>query len=404
MLFAFSWRNLWRNKRRTLIAVSSVVFAVIFAVIMRSGQEGSYAFMIDSAVKQYTGYLQVQGKDYWENRSIDESFAMDEATVKKISDLEHVTLVVPRLETFGLVSKGDLTKIASVVGIDPEQEDKMIGLRDKMVAGKYLAPGSQGIILAEGLAQNLNAHVGDSIVIYGQGYHGNIAAGLLEVTGIVHFPVVQQNKSMAYITLDNASYIYATYGLITTLSVILDNSENIAEVRPQIKEIVDADYRIMTWDEMLPELQQQIDTDKAGGVLMLGILYMIIGFGLFGVMMMMTAERVREFGILIAVGMKRWKLSFVAVIESIMISFLGGIGGFILSIPVIWYMHNNPIRFTGDYAKMFEPYGIEPIMPFAFSIELFLEQSVVILLLALITAIYPILHIRNLKPMNAIRG
>jgi ABC-type lipoprotein release transport system permease subunit len=360
--------------------------------------------MIDSAVKQYTGHLQVQGKDYWDNRSIDESFSLPDTTMRKLEAIPHVKLIDPRLETFALVSKGDLTKIASVVGIDPEIEDKMIGIKQHLIAGKYLTDASDGIILAEGLARNLGASVGDSIVLYGQGYHGSIAAGLLPVIGIAKFPVAKLNKSMAYISLQNAQYVYATYGLITTLSIMLDHSKNIDEVAPKVKKIVDADYRIMTWDEMMPELEQQIAADKSGGIIMLGILYMIIGFGLFGVMMMMTAERLREFGILIAVGMYRWKLAIVTTIESIFISFLGGFGGFLLSIPVIWYMHNNPIRFTGDYAKMYEPYGLEPIMPFDFSLSLFMEQSIVILILAMITAIYPMIYIHKLKPMNAIRG
>jgi ABC-type lipoprotein release transport system permease subunit len=404
MLASLGWRNLWRNKRRTLIAISSVVFALIFAIWMRSGQEGQYAFMIESMVKQYTGYLQVQGKDYWENRSIDESFYIDAKQIEEIDALEHVTLVNPRLESFALVSLGDLTKVANVVGINPDKEHAMNGLRDKIVEGEYLDGTSAGIVLAEGLAKNIGASLGDSIVVYGQGYHGSIAAGILEVTGIAKFPVNEQNNFMAYVSLQNAQVLFATYDLITSLTLMLEDIEYLEEVKPRVKAIVDKDYAIMTWDEMMPETLQQIEADKAGGVIMLGILYMIIGFGLFGTVMMMTAERVREFGILISVGMKRRKLSIVTTIESILIAVVGGLIGVGISIPWIWYWHNNPIRFEGDMAKMFDIYGVEPIMPFDFSYSIFLEQTIIVLFLALLTAIYPIMYVRKLKPMNAIRG
>jgi len=404
MLASMGWRNLWRNKRRTIIAISSVVFAVIISVLMRSGQLGSYAYMIDTAVRQYTGHLQVQGKNYWEDRSIDESFSLSESDIRRIERLEHVRHVAPRLETFALVSNGNLTKVTSVIGIDPERENLISGLKRRMKAGEYLRDESTGILLAEGLARNIGASVGDSIVIYGQGYHGTIAAGIVRVSGIAKFPVSEQNNAMAFLSLNQAQEINAAYGLMMSLSVMLDNSEYIDDVKPEVKRIVDKEYRIMTWEEMMRELLLQIESDAAGGYIMLGILYLVIAFGLCGTVMMMTAERVREFGILIAVGMKRWRLSLVTTVESVLIAMVGGLTGFALSIPVIWYLHNNPIRFTGDYAKLFEVYGIEPLYPFDFGPAVFIEQSVIILILALLTALYPIFYVHKLQSMNAIRG
>ena len=133
-----AWRNLWRNKRQTLIASASVFFAVLLALVMRSMQEGSYDYMIDASVSMYTGYIQVHKDEYWDKRSIDKSMEVSEEVVKDIKAIDNVMLITPRLESFSLISYGNATKVASIIGIDPEQENRMTKLKEKLVKGKYL--------------------------------------------------------------------------------------------------------------------------------------------------------------------------------------------------------------------------------------------------------------------------
>ncbi len=99
-----AWRNLWRNKRRTLIAVSSVFFAVFFSVVMRSMQKGSYDYMIYTSVSTFTGYVQVHGKEFWDKRSLDQSMTIEPSIVQQFREIAHVTVVVPRLESFSRIS------------------------------------------------------------------------------------------------------------------------------------------------------------------------------------------------------------------------------------------------------------------------------------------------------------
>src|SRR3990170_5477517 len=103
-----AWRNLWRNKRRTLIAAASVFFAVILALIMRSQQTGYYDYMIDTSIRMYTGYIQVQGKDYWKKRSLEESMILEDDQIKKINGIEGIEITVKRFETFSLISFGQV--------------------------------------------------------------------------------------------------------------------------------------------------------------------------------------------------------------------------------------------------------------------------------------------------------
>ncbi len=330
-----AWRNLWRNKKRTLIAAASVFFAVLLALMMRSMQTGYYDYMIDASVRMYTGYIQVHGKDYWEKKSLDESMVLDQ---KHLAELKHsagVNLIVPRFETYSLISHDNKTKVVQVTGINPELENQLTDLKKKLVSGKFLDDSSKGIILAQGLAEILKVGVGDSVVIYGQGYHGVTAAAQIPIVGIVKFTLPDLNKSFTYLSLPYAQWLFSAPDRLTSLSIMIDNPKNLDRVKSDIRKIFDSKYEVMDWEELSPELVQSIQIDNASGIIMLGILYIVIAFGIFGTIMMMTAERVKEFGILISVGMKKWKLGLVTLYETLFVSFIGVFTGAIVSIPIL---------------------------------------------------------------------
>jgi ABC-type lipoprotein release transport system permease subunit len=398
-----AWKNLWRNRRRTLIASASVFFAVVLSLAMRSMQEGSYDYMINASVGMYTGYIQVHAKDYWNKRSIDKSMELSDTKIVEIDSKNHVTLITPRLESFSLISYGNVTKVASVVGIDPIIEDKMTGLKSKLAAGKYLTEESLGVMIAQGLAELLKVGIGDSVVLYGQGYHGVTAAAQVPVEGIVEFTLPALNKSMVYLSLAYSQWLYAAPNRITSLSIMIDEANKLEETHSVISKLFDEKFEVMMWPELMPELVQGIEVDNAGGIIMLGILYVVIGFGIFGTVMMMTAEKTKEFGILISLGMKKWRLSFVSFLESLFLSFIGVLSGIIASIPLLYYLYKNPIPLTGEMADVMLKFGLDPIVPFRFAANIFIDQFLTVLVIAMVSALYPLSYIRKLNPVKAMR-
>jgi ABC-type lipoprotein release transport system permease subunit len=399
LFLQLAWRNLWRNKRRTLISTSSVFFAVILSLAMRSMQNGSYDYMIQSAVGLYLGYIQVHGEGYWEKRSFDQSLAVSDSTLASFASVPRVTEVVPRLEAFALVSKDSATKVAQVIGIDPVRENAMTGLAKRVEHGEYLQPASQGVMLGEGIAKFLNAGIGDSIVIYGQGYHGVTAAARVPVMAILKFPIPDLDNSTSYLSLPYAQWLFSAPGRVTSVAFMIRSPGDMDNVRGALKEKTGPGTEVMTWKEMMPELVQAIQADSAGGVLMLLILYVVIGFGIFGTIMMMTTERTREFAVLISVGMKRWKLIAVTVVETIVVSMIWALAGVAAGIPLLWYFHLHPIPLTGEYAEVMLAYGLEPLLPFSNAPGIFLAQTAVVFGLAVVCAVYPFLVIRKLNPV-----
>lgn len=399
-----AWRNLWRNKKRTLIAAASVFFAVILSLIMRSMQKGYYDYMIDSSVRLFTGHIQIHGKGFWEKRSLEESMTFDESVINKLRNYKNIQKIIPRFETFSLISFGKISRVVQVIGIQPDIENDVTKIKEKIISGSYLTEESNGILVAEGLANLLKVNVGDSIILYGQGYQGVTAASALAVAGIVRFSIPEQNKTFVYLPLKFAQEHFSAFDRITSLSILLHNSKDISSVKLFLENFFDDSYEIMDWAELSPELVQSIQIDNASGIIMLGILYVVIAFGIFGTIMMMTAERVKEFGILISIGMQKWKLAFVTTLETIFVSFIGVTAGAIVSIPILLYLVQHPIPLTGETAEAILAWGFEPIIPFAFYSGMYFAQIWTVLAIAIVSALYPINFIRKLKPSEALRG
>ncbi len=404
MYLNLSWRNIWRNKRRTIIALASVFFAVITAVTTRSMQLGSYAYMIHSTAKFFSGYLQVQNPLYWEKRSLENSMIADSLNLTQLLKLPHVSGISPRLEAFCLLSYGNTTRVGQIVGIDPALENQTTELKKRLVQGSYLSADDSGALVSQGLANMLGLSIGDSLVLYGQAYHGQIAAALLPVKGILKYPIRELNNTMVYLSLSTAQKIFLMPGRLTSIAILLQENRYLKSVTEKIRRLIPSHYRVIDWPTMLPELHQSIQFDNVSGLIMLAILYVVIAFGVFGTIVMMINERVREFGILIAVGMKKVRLLMVTFWEIVFISILGAFWGMLGAAPIIWYFSHHPIHFTGEIARSFETLGIEPVFNFSTDPTIFLNQALVVFIIAIATFSYPIFFIKQLQPNKALRS
>ena len=400
-----AWRNLWRNKRRSMITISSVFFAILLAMLMRSMQNGTYDLMERDAIRNSTGFIQVHAKGYWEDKTIDNTFENTKSLSQKVSSEQNVSQVIPRLESFALASTGKITKGVGIVGTIPAIENSITKLESRVVEGKYfLNKNDNGVLLGDALAKYLKLGIGDTIVLLSQGFHGFTAAGEYPVRGILHFPAPEMNKQLIYMTLATAQYFFAADNRLTSYSLMLENPDKLDKTYQTINDGLGKQYEIMTWDKMMVELKQQIESDNISGMFMLAILYVVVAFGIFGTILMMTFERKREFSIMIAVGMQRYKLALIVFIETLYMGFLGVLSGAIASTPIIYYFYKNPIPLTGEMATAMEEFNVQPILPFAFSAEIFLNQGLIVLILTLIVALYPLANISKFNLISGLRS
>ncbi len=404
MLGKLAFRNLFRNKRRTLITAASVFFAVIFALLMRSLQLGVYDNMIENMVGYYTGYAQVHEDGYWVEKSLDNSLEDSPELRAKILADPNIKELVPRFESFALASAGDLTKGVMVIGLDPEAERQIMNLEDKLQEGDYFKDGATDILLAKGLAEYLKISIGDTLVLLGQGYQGTTAAGKYKIGGIVKLGSPDMNNNMVFLSIPSAQNLYAAEDRLTSLILVSNNDREIEGVVQTLQNSLGEKYEVMDWKTMVPELIQLIQADNVGGMIILFILYLIIGFGMFGTILMMTNERIYEFGVLISIGLKRWKLILIMVVESIFVSFLGVVVGIIVGIPLLLYFYYHPIQLGADMADFSAKYDFEPVLHFSLAPEVFYTQAIYVLIIAIVINVYPIFKIWNLKAVEALRA
>jgi len=397
-----AWRNLWRNKRRTLITIASVFFGVLLSAYMTSMQVGSYAQYIATVVNSYSGYLQIQQRDYWDEKIINNSFENDSALMAIIHQQKLVTRVTPRFETFALASSRDMTRGVMVMGIDAEREDAITRLRTKIKCGRYLQDADSGVVIGSGLARFLKLNIDDTLVLIGQGYHGVSAAGQYQVRGILKHPSYELDKMVVYMDINRCCELFSAEGRLTSLVLMAGTPEQANEVKQLLLPTLSQDLTIIDWCQMNDMLLRQIESDRQQDYIFKGVLYLIIGFGILSTMMMMMAERRREFGVMMAIGTSKRRLMAIVVLETIFIGLIGVAAGIVASIPAIGYFIYHPIQFTGEAARMFEELGFEPVMYFSMAPSIFVTQAVTVLIMTLLIGIYPVVHLGRMQVMKAL--
>jgi ABC-type lipoprotein release transport system permease subunit len=402
-LIKFAWKNMWRNRNRTTITMAAVFFAVILSVLTNSLQEGVFDNLIKNVVSFYSGYIQVHKEGYWDEQILDNTFEGSEQLESKILQQNNITAVAPRLESFALASSDSLTKGCMVIGIGPEKENSITDLSNKVIEGEYLTENDTGILLAEGLARRLKLNLSDTLVLIGQGYHGAMAVGKYHIKGLLKFGSPDLNDQSLYLSLPAAQELYSAKNMLTSYVIGLENPDILDPTAASIRNALGEDFEAMTWEEMMPEVIQHIRTDKGSMVIIQGILYMLIGFGIIGTLLMMMVERKYEMGMLVAIGMKKVKLMQLLMIESILMVVSGCILGILASIPIVFYLYRYPIRFTGDLADVYEEFGFEAIFPTSTDPTIFITQGLIVFFLALVLSLYPIIKIAQLNPVKAMK-
>ncbi len=402
-LINLAWKNLWRNKTRTAINMSAVFFAVILSVFASSLKDGIFDNLIKNVVSFYTGYVQIHKNGYWDEQVLDNSLTYDAALNQKILDISNISDAAPRLESFGLIASEKNTKGCMVVGIDPDKENKVTSLKNKLISGSYLNMDDKDVLLSEGLADRINVNINDTIYLIGQGYHGSTAAGKYKVKGLIRFGSPDLNNQIIYLSLPAASELYSAEQFATSIIISLNNPGLLNTSVKDIQKKLGNEYEVMSWESILPDVKQHIDTDSNSMKYIQGILYILVSFGIFGALLMMMVERKYELGMLVAIGMKKSKLCILMTIESVLTVLGGCIMGLIISIPIVYYFNRHALKLGGEIAGIYERFGFEAVFPASTSADNFIFQGITVLAIGFLLSLYPIFNIMKINPATSMK-
>ncbi len=389
-MFKLAWRNIWRNKRRTLLTVAAIGFSILLLNTMMSMQEGTYNAMLEHATEIWNGKLRIFARGYFGHESLTRSFIPPKEVIDylKAHPQLHWT---PRIDGFALVSFKDKTYGASITGIDLEREKQVSILWKKIFKGRFLEKGDRGkAVIGVKLAKNLRVGIGDKIAVVAQGRDGSIGAKLFEIVGLLKTSILELDRMKILISIEDADEIFSMAGHITTIVLYFPTDHiKLEQVKAELQQVAGKELEIIDWKQMMPEVLEMIEFDRSSAYIFYALLVLIVAFGLLNTIYMAVFERRKEFAILRAMGMKRARILLMIILESIYIAAIGAVAGFLLSWPIVLYFVDHPIRFSGKTAELMESFLFEPAMYFKFAPWVAGVLSLLTFAVAVAMAIFP---------------
>ncbi len=397
-LLILAYKNIFRQKTRSFITFTSIFLGAFLAVVGASMTDGTHEFMIQSVLNIYTSDIQIHKKGYRENQTLDFAITGDyQSLLKKIgSHVDHP--ISPRLEFTALISNRDSVG-ASVAGIDPTREGKVTGILKHIVKGRSIRKGNE-IIIGKEMAKLLNVKPGDRVVLLTQGAMGMLAVDLFKVVGIFDLIQPDANTYMAFIPLPAAQHFLNLPG-ITTIAVKVPLHQ-VKRVQEQLKKLLGNDFEVLRWDEIMPDLKEMMEMDSAFGLYFMAVLMIILALGVMETLILNIHERVREIGLLMALGMKPLKLIMLFLFEGAILSFTGTISGSAMGYLLSLYYHNHPI-YIESLKGTLAYWGVEPYLYFSITSPSMWQLPLLLLVSFILFMIFPVNQIIRMNPVKALR-
>jgi putative ABC transport system permease protein len=405
LLVKLAWRNLWRNTRRTIITILAVTFATLFAIAMRGVQLGTYEENISFALKLFSGFIQIQAPGFQDNPSLHKSFVFTDELRSELSSIDEINGYAPRVYADGLASFRENSLGTALFGVVPSRERTVTTYSTKIDQGHaFTTDTSDAVVLGYKLLENLNAKIGDDIVILAQAYDGTLGNQRFRIVGTVKTGSSEFDGMAIFMGLRTLQNLLGMENRIHVLALSLKNVYAVDQVTARLNSTLDTSkVQAVPWQRVMPDLQQSIQLDNVSGIIFLGILIVVVAFGILNTVLMSVTERFREFGVLLSLGMPQIKLVWVVFFETMIIAFVGLIIGNLLAVGVNYYLIVHPIEFGGEYGSIIQEYGFLPMIKSALKPSSFANTSLSILIISLLSTIYPLYRTFKLEPLKGIR-
>lgn len=374
-----AWLNLLRNKRRTALTAIPVFMAVFFSVLVESINEGMFDQLFESDIAQYAGHVEVQANDYWIRRSISHAITDPGLIHACLDTMKQVQSYRNRLDMVVLAASGDQSTSCMLWGID----------KDAGVKALQLDHDNAGVWIGKGLAHTLDLSRGDSIILIGQTFFGRRSAELYPVQQIGHSHFESLNRRLVLMPIDQVRIFGDLPKGVTSVQVQLAHRNQSDDFARLLKQYLDEEtYDVLTWKEVFPDTYSASRVANLGITIFRIIMYVIVGFLLFGTLLMIHSERKKEFAMLYAIGMNGKKLLVTYVIEVMFVSLTGLLVSILLSYPVLLYLNANPIMLVGKAEEVFLYFNRIPAVHFSDNVDIVLRNAGnVLLIIALVTGL-----------------
>jgi putative ABC transport system permease protein len=406
LLTRLAWRNIWRQRRRTLITAGAMAIGVAFCMAMMALVDGVYADLFDLAVGENLGHAQIHHPDYPSKRAIWETVPDAEVLLGELDGEASVVSATPRVYGHGLMAFTDEALGAQLIGVDPAREQALTRVGDRIATGRYLADQpAHEVVLGVGLAERLEVAPGGEVVVVTQAADGSMGNDLYTVVGLFESGSVMQDRAGAWLHLADAQ----------ELLVLPDQVHEVAlqtEGKPEVDAMVAAvgpltrqhGLLLRSWREINPQLAQMMDMADASSGIFLFIVFGIAALGVLNTMLMSVFERTRELGVIGALGLRPRQMVALVILETFALAAVATAAGVPLGLGLDAYLVFHGL----DLTAVMDSYSVigvnyDPVMMGEFHADKVLQTVFGLFFISLLAAIWPAIRAARLKPVEAMR-
>ncbi len=398
-------RNVLRNVRRTLITLFSITLSLAALIFIWGFIDGINEQMIDNSTRYLSGHLQIHQRGFHEDPALYRAMTEDEGLRERLRAMEGVAGLAPRVEGKALLSGADKSRPVFVVGVDPVLESRVTTIHQAILAGRYLKPGDgERILLGDKMAEILGIGLGDEVVLITQAMDGSLGAGRYEVVGIFDSGIDVLDGSYAFLPLPAARDLFALWGRSTAWVVRLEQRARAGTIARRMEAALGPRYEVLDWPRLLPSMVQMVRFHEAVTYVVLFIVLVVVAIGVGNTLLMAVMERIREFGVMMALGTARGQIMALVIMESLLLGLVGLALGTVLGVAITRSLGESGLD-LGQYTAAMETMpGLSAMVYPLVRWDHVALLAALVLLISLLPPLYPAWRAARLEPVQAIRG
>lgn len=407
-----AWRNIIRNKRRSLITGLAMAISVSLCMAMIGINDGFYQAFYDVMVTHRLGHLQVRHPDFAKSQSLYDTLENTDELLQTLNGISEAQSTTGRLYGNGLVSGDGISNGAQVVGVYPQMERQFSSIAEQIVDGTYLTDNSAGnneAVIGTDLAKGLGIEVGDEVFVFSQGSDGSMVYDLYQTIGIYKSGNMMTDRSMQ-LHIQDAQELFLLTNRLHEVLVLVEEETNIVATQQILQSqdfAKDPDtVSIQTWWESSPQTLELMGFRDVGTTIFLSVVFFIAGFGILNTMVMSVFERTTELGLLKALGLRPYQIVWLVVLEVIILSTIAGVLGFSTGVGMDLYLMHYGIDISNGSTEPISIMGayLEPRVFAVIKEDFFFTPVVSLFCISVLASIWPAVRASRLNPVTALRS
>ncbi len=411
LLFRLGWRNLWRYPRRSLINVSAVATAFVFLVLLMGFSEGLTDQMLENGTRLLLGHLQLHDPEYLPDRSLFDTIGgkqgVPPTTWQGLPGKDGIEAVSPRVYGFALLSTGDDSAGAQLMGVDPVREREVTRFLEGLMEGRQLSSRAMGeILLGEGLARDLQAGLGDEVAAVTQAGDGSLGSALYSVAGLIKTGFPHVDRSLAILHIGDLQELLAfTPERLHEVALRIDNPLRADGVAERLNQQLSPGVEARAWGDLAPQLRDYLALFESFYGFVIGFVALFAALGLLNTMMMAVFERTREIGMVSSLGMSPLQIMATVLIESLLLAVLGLIVGSLIMAVLMKPLSQQGLdlsRWMGELTML--DTRMDPVIRFRWIWANLWGPALGLVLAALLAAAIPANRAARMDPVKALRA